>query len=92
MTELLPVNFWIIYLIGINLSASGAAFIDKLHAKTSARRSPERTLLLLGALGGALGEWIVMLIIRHKTRRRKFMLGLPLFVILHIVLLRIFFC
>ena len=46
----------------------------------------ERTLLLLGAAGGALGEFIAMLCIRHKTKHLKFVISMPVFIVLHIVL------
>lgn len=45
------------------------------------RRVGERTLLLISVLGGGLGMYFTMLIIRHKTRHIKFMLGIPLIII-----------
>ena len=44
-------------------------------------RTPEKTLLLLSALGGSVAMFITMLIIRHKTKHVKFMLGIPLIMI-----------
>ena len=44
------------------------------------------TLMLLGLFFGAAAEFITMLIIRHKTRHVKFMVGLPIFIMLHIAL------
>ena len=40
-------------------------------------RTPEKTLLILSALGGSVAMFITMLIIRHKTKHVKFMLGIP---------------
>ncbi|MBQ3133615.1 MAG: DUF1294 domain-containing protein [Clostridia bacterium] len=59
---------------------------DKASAKAGGRRVPERTLLLVAALGGALVEWLTMRLIRHKTKHPKFMIGLPLLIVLHAVL------
>ena len=59
---------------------------DKAAAKSKGRRTPEATLMALGAAGGALAEFIVMLIIRHKTKHVKFMVGLPLLILLHAVI------
>ena len=59
---------------------------DKAAAKRNGRRTSEATLLWLAAFGGAAAELIVMLIIRHKTRRLKFMLGLPAIILLHALL------
>ena len=56
---------------------------DKIAAKERPRhRVPENTLLLLAILGGGLAEYITMLLIRHKTRHRKFMIGLPVIILL----------
>ncbi|MBE6583990.1 MAG: DUF1294 domain-containing protein [Ruminococcaceae bacterium] len=40
-------------------------------------RTPEKTLLLLSAFGGSVAMFITMLIIRHKTKHFKFMVGIP---------------
>ncbi len=50
---------------------------DKSAARHGRRRVPERTLLLLAALGGAVAMYITMHLIRHKTRKAKFMVGIP---------------
>ena len=43
-------------------------------------RIPEKTLLLLSALGGSVAMYICMLLTRHKTKHVKFMLGIPLII------------
>ena len=59
---------------------------DKSAAWKRARRIRESTLLWLGFFGGALAEYLTMLIIRHKTRHTRFMVLLPLFAIIHLAL------
>ena len=44
-------------------------------------RIPEATLLLLSALGGSVAMFATMLLVRHKTKHAKFMLGIPLIMI-----------
>ncbi|MBR0454236.1 MAG: DUF1294 domain-containing protein [Clostridia bacterium] len=44
-------------------------------------RIPEATLLLLSALGGSVAMFATMLLVRHKTKHVKFMLGIPLIMI-----------
>ena len=44
------------------------------------------TAAVLTAAGGALGEFIAMLCIRHKTKHLKFVISMPVFIVLHIVL------
>ena len=45
-------------------------------------RIPERNLLILSALGGSVAMFLTMLLIRHKTKHVKFMLGIPVIIIL----------
>lgn len=67
------------YLTLISLLSSGVTIADKSRSgRAGARRVPENTLMLLGALGGAASMLVTMLMIRHKTRHIKFMLGLPI--------------
>ena len=52
---------------------------------------PERTLLLLAAAGGCTGALAGMLMFRHKTRKLKFMIGVPvIFVVESIFFVYIF--
>lgn len=82
MSHIIP--FVIIYLIIINLAAIIATIADKSRAKRRAWRIPESTLLLLSLLGGSISMLITMLIIRHKTKHIKFMLGIPAIIVLQI--------
>ena len=59
----------------------------KPQAKHKKRRVPERTLLLVGFLGAAAPMLFTMLCIRHKTRHKKFMVGLPLEMLLQTAIL-----
>ena len=45
-------------------------------------RVPERNLLILSAIGGSVAMFVTMLLIRHKTKHVKFMLGIPVIIIL----------
>ncbi|MGN1202524.1 MAG: DUF1294 domain-containing protein [Eubacterium sp.] len=75
------------YFIIINIISSLLAFIDKKRALSDKWRIPESTLMLIGLLGGAAGEYLTMKRIHHKTRHGKFMIGLPLEFTLHIVII-----
>ena len=74
-----------IYLILINLIAVIVTIYDKLCAVKRRWRVKESTLLLLSALGGSICMYITMLLIRHKTRHIKFMLGIPLILIFQLL-------
>ena len=58
----------------------------KWTAKHKKRRVPERTLLSLGIVGGAAAMYLTMKMIRHKTKKKKFMVGLPLEILLHVLI------
>lgn len=65
---------------------------DKIAAKKFPKnRIPEKTLLLLGLLGGAAGEYTVMQLIRHKTKHKQFMIGLPVMIIAHVIILAVIY-
>ncbi|MCL2445449.1 MAG: DUF1294 domain-containing protein [Oscillospiraceae bacterium] len=69
--------YLLIYLATISLVAVVITMHDKRAARRNKRRVPERTLLLIAALGGSVAMLITMCIIRHKTRHAKFMVGIP---------------
>jgi uncharacterized membrane protein YsdA (DUF1294 family) len=52
----------------------GVYAVDKSAAGRSRRRTPERTLLLLGFLGGWPGGVLAQQTLRHKTRKTSFQL------------------
>jgi len=67
-----------LYLLIINAGAFLVMTADKLFAKSNVWRVPERTLLGLALFGGSIGIWSAMYIVRHKTRHKKFVIGVPL--------------
>ena len=75
-----------IYLILINLIAVIVTIYDKLCAVKRRWRVKESTLLLLSALCGSICMYITNLLIRHKTRHIKFMLGIPLILIVQLII------
>lgn len=75
------------YALFISLLAAGLTIHDKRCAKRHGRRIPERTLMLVGLIGGAPAMYVTMRVIRHKTLHRKFMWGLPAEIILQAALI-----
>ena len=72
----------VIYVAVISLISIIVTIYDKKIAGSGKRRVPEATLLMWSALGGSVAMYITMHIIRHKTQHKKFMIGIPLIMIL----------
>ena len=58
--------------------------IDKRRARMDAWRIPEKTLLTLCFAFGWPGGLLAMKLVRHKTQKPKFRLGVPGIALLHI--------
>ena len=74
-----------IYLCVVNIIAIIVCAADKIKAQLNKWRISEKTLLVISVIGGALGMYITMLIIRHKTKHKTFMIGLPFLILVHVV-------
>ena len=72
----------LIYLAVISLISFIVTAWDKFCAKRDMWRVPEKTLLILSALGGSVAMYITMKTIRHKTKHPKFMVGIPVIIFL----------
>jgi len=59
---------------------------DKQRARQGRHRIPESRLMWMAVLGGAWLMWITMLLVHHKTHRKKFMIGLPIITLIQVVL------
>lgn len=74
------------YLATMNLLGFLLMGLDKWRAKKHAFRIPEATLLMIAALGGAVGAMAGMHLFHHKTRHWYFLYGIPAMLIVHILL------
>ena len=79
-------RYMMYYLIIINIAAWIMYGLDKWKAKSGAWRIPERTLLLTALAGGSVGALAGMLLFHHKTRKPKFMIGVPVMFAAHCVI------
>ncbi len=77
----------LIYFLIISLTSATITAVDKRNAIKGKRRIPEDFLMTLGLVGGALSELITMKLIHHKTRHKKFMIGLPIEIAFHIAVI-----
>ena len=74
----------LIYLAVISLISVILTVSDKRRAIKHCYRISEFTLMLFSALGGSVAMLLTMLLIHHKTRHVKFMVGIPVIIILQL--------
>jgi len=74
------------YLIGINVLTFLLYGIDKWKAQKGKWRIPEETLIWLAIVGGSIGALLGMYRFRHKTKHRKFTLGIPAIILAQAVI------
>ena len=78
------------YFVILNILAFFLYAIDKKNAKDGKYRIPESRLILVCVLGGAFGAFLGMYIFHHKTRKRKFRIAVPIFLVFYTLI--IIFC
>lgn len=81
----------VIYLLAINAITFLTMLIDKKKAEKGRWRIKESTLLTLALLGGSIGEMLGMYVFRHKTKKPRFFIGVPVMLVLQIILLIMIF-
>ena len=76
----------LIYLLIISVVSIIICVYDKKISKKNnvKLRVPEKRLLFFSAIGGSIAMFVTMLIIRHKTKHVKFMVGIPLIISLQV--------
>lgn len=80
-------KYFILYFIVISIVSIVYTIVDKKLAINEKRRVSEKTLFILAGLGGSVAMYITMKKIRHKTKKRRFMIGLPLIFMLQVAIL-----
>lgn len=73
----MTLHFLSAYLLIINAAAFLLMLADKHRARKKLWRVPENIFLLFALLGGSVGILAGMYTFRHKTRKPKFYIGVP---------------
>jgi len=79
-------KYLFIYLLIINALGFLLMLIDKHKARKKKWRIPEATLMGVAALGGSIGSLMGMYTFRHKTKHKKFTIGIPAILIAQLLL------
>ncbi len=67
----------------INVIAFACMFVDKQRSRRNVSgddRVPEGVLFFLATIGGSVGIYAGMFLLRHKTRKWYFQIGIPLLI------------
>lgn len=72
----------ILYLLLINAAAFAVYGVDKQKAVKGKWRISENTLIGLAVIGGSVGALLAMKCFHHKTRKKKFSVGVPVILLL----------
>ena len=77
------------YLLLINIISFIVAITDKKRAVKQSWRISESFLMLLSFLGGGVGLLLGLLLCNHKTRKIKFMVGVPIIILIEVIVLAV---
>lgn len=78
-------NVLLTYLEIINVLSFILMGADKFFAKRDMRRIPEATLMGVAVIGGSIGAIAGMYCFRHKTRKPRFYVGLPVILAIQVL-------
>ena len=77
----------LIYLIIINIISFILMIFDKKQAIRKKYRIPETSLIIISFLGGGIGTLLGMIIAHHKTRKPKFIILIPISILITILII-----
>lgn len=77
----------ILYILLMNALGLLLMIVDKSRSRKRMRRISEANLFTVAVLGGSPAILFSMLVIRHKTRHKKFSIGIPLILAAQIIIL-----
>ena len=87
ITSYMDLNYLWVYLAAVNVVAFIMCVVDKRAAIKGQRRISEKALFTISIIGGAAGMLVGMLLVRHKTKHKSFMVFVPLLIVVHVVIL-----
>lgn len=80
-------TYLLVWLVLINIVAVFVYRSDKKKSEKGKWRTRETNLLLYPLFGGGIGSAIGMYVFRHKTKRIKFIIGVPILTIVSVIII-----
>ncbi len=80
-------QYLFLYLLLINAASFALMLVDKYKARRNLWRISESCLFTFALLGGSVGSLLGMYLVRHKTKHRKFTVGMPLILVLQMIVI-----
>lgn len=77
----------LVAIVLFNFLSFGIMCLDKYLAKIGAYRVPEKWLIFLSLIGGGIGTYLAMQLVRHKTKHGTFVYGIPFCILLNVAFL-----
>ena len=77
------------YLVLVNLAGFFMMGSDKFRARRHAFRIPEASLFTVALIGGSAGSILGMCVFRHKTKHPRFVIGMPVILVVQVILVSI---
>ena len=81
----------VLFIISINVLGYSLMGMDKRYAQKQSYRISEKTLLLIGLFGGAIGVYFGMTHFHHKTKKPLFNIGVPMMIIFNLFWIGVYF-
>ncbi len=81
----------LIYLAIVNLIGAILVASDKSRARRKQWRISEKMLFIVAIIGGSIGVYLTMKAVRHKTKHKRFMIGLPIIIILQFIFAAVYY-
>ncbi len=78
-------DFFVIFFVFMNIITLAVYGVDKRSAQAGKRRVSESLLIAFSACFGAVGAFIGMKVFHHKTRKPKFRILVPVFMMIQIL-------
>lgn len=80
-------NIFVLYLIVLNLVGFFIMLVDKKRAIKNQWRISEKALISISIIGGSIGMLAGMSTFRHKTKHKKFTIGIPVILVIQVAIL-----